>query len=72
MVYSHGHGGGLDSYNCYHDRKKGGYHCHRGKNKGKSYSSKEEVLKDIKSQCFQAISPYSEVSNLHVKNQYNE
>ena len=23
------HGGGLDSSGCHHDRKRGGYHCHR-------------------------------------------
>lgn len=25
-----GHGGGLDKQGCHHDRKRGGYHCHRG------------------------------------------
>jgi hypothetical protein len=24
-----GHGGGLDANGCHHDRKNGGYHCHR-------------------------------------------
>ena len=24
------HGGGLDGYGCHHNRKQGGYHCHRG------------------------------------------
>jgi len=24
------HGGGLDRNGCHHDRKNGGYHCHRG------------------------------------------
>ena len=24
------HGGGLDAQGCHHDRKHGGYHCHRG------------------------------------------
>lgn len=23
------HGGGLDQNGCHHDRKRGGYHCHR-------------------------------------------
>lgn len=23
------HGGGLDRYGCHHDRRRGGYHCHR-------------------------------------------
>lgn len=38
------HGGGLDSYGCHHNRKQGGYHCHRGENAGKSYASKEDML----------------------------
>lgn len=25
-----GHGGGLDKHGCHNDRKRGGYHCHRG------------------------------------------
>lgn len=25
----HAHGGGLDKNGCHHDRKHGGYHCHR-------------------------------------------
>lgn len=41
------HGGGLDTYGCHHDRKAGGYHCHRGPNTGKSYSSKEEMLQSL-------------------------
>jgi hypothetical protein len=24
------HGGGLDKHGCHNDRKRGGYHCHRG------------------------------------------
>lgn len=24
------HGGGLNKHGCHHDRKHGGYHCHRG------------------------------------------
>ncbi len=38
------HGGGLDSLGCHHDRKAGGYHCHRGKLAGQSFGSKEEAL----------------------------
>lgn len=26
---SHAHGGSLDKHGCHHDRKNGGYHCHR-------------------------------------------
>jgi hypothetical protein len=41
------HGGGLDAYGCHHDRKAGGYHCHRGPLAGQSFSSKEEMLKKL-------------------------
>jgi hypothetical protein len=38
------HSGGLDSYGCHHDRKHGGYHCHRGPLAGQSYVSQQEML----------------------------
>src|SRR5262245_25539765 len=28
--WAEAHGGGLDANGCHHDRKAGGYHCHRG------------------------------------------
>lgn len=39
-----GHGGGLDSLGCHHNRQRGGYHCHQGSLAGRSFSSKEEAL----------------------------
>ncbi len=27
---AHAHGGGIDMLGCHHNRKAGGYHCHRG------------------------------------------
>jgi len=41
------HGGGLDAYGCPHNRKLGGYHCHRGSLAGQSFASKEEMLKKL-------------------------
>ena len=38
------HGGGLDAYGCHHNRKAGGYHCHRGPLAGQSFGSKDEML----------------------------
>jgi len=38
------HGGGLDSYGCHHNRKQGGYQCHRGMFAGQKFSSKAEML----------------------------
>lgn len=42
------HGGGLDSYGCHHNRKQGGYHCHRGQFAGQSFGSKAEMLQKLK------------------------
>jgi len=38
------HGGGLDSSGCHHNRKQGGYHCHRGSNFEQQFSSKQDML----------------------------
>ena len=38
------HGGGLDALGCHHNRKLGGYHCHRGPLAGQSFRSKSEAL----------------------------
>ncbi|MCH8040150.1 MAG: thermonuclease family protein [Nitrospinae bacterium] len=38
------HGGGLDGFGCHHNRKLGGYHCHRGPYAGHSFASKSEML----------------------------
>ncbi len=42
------HSGGLDRYGCHHDRKRGGYHCHRGQFAGQFFGSKEEMLQKLK------------------------
>lgn len=42
------HGGGLDLLGCHHDRKRGGYHCHRGLLAGESFSSKADAEKELK------------------------
>ncbi len=41
------HGGGLDKQGCHHNKKLGGYHCHRGQLAGQEFSSKTEVLKEL-------------------------
>jgi hypothetical protein len=47
---SFAHGGGLDSHGGHNDRKNGGYHCHRGPLAGQSFSSKAEMLKQLRAQ----------------------
>lgn len=41
------HGGGLDVHGCHHDRKRGGYHCHRGPLAGQHFASKAEMLQGL-------------------------
>ena len=41
---AHAHGGGLDSLGCHHNRKAGGYHCHRGVLAGQHFASKADAL----------------------------
>jgi hypothetical protein len=43
----HPHGGGLDAYGCHHNRKAGGYHCHRGTLAGQSFGSQDEMLRKL-------------------------
>ena len=39
------HGGGLDGQGCHHNRKAGGYHCHRGPLAGKSFRFKADAAR---------------------------
>ncbi|WP_345775578.1 excalibur calcium-binding domain-containing protein [Noviluteimonas dokdonensis] len=39
---AHAHSGGLNAEGCHHDRKHGGYHCHRGP--GASAAPKARVV----------------------------
>lgn len=41
------HGGGLDGQGCHHNRKAGGYHCHRGPLAGKFFQSKAEAARAL-------------------------
>jgi len=41
------HGGGLDALGCHHNRKQGGYHCHRGPLAGQYFGSKAEAQKAL-------------------------
>jgi endonuclease YncB( thermonuclease family) len=44
------HGGGLDGYGCHNDRKRGGYHCHRGPLAGQSFGSQADMLAELNAQ----------------------
>jgi len=45
---AHAHGGGLDGLGCHHNRKAGGYHCHRGPLAGQHFSSKDEAVRAMR------------------------
>jgi len=50
------HGGGLDAYGCHHDRKHGGYHCHRGQFAGQAFASQAE-MQAARQENYTAIPP---------------
>jgi len=54
------HGGGLDRYGCHHNRKQGGYHCHRGELAGQHFQSKEEMLKVLRGKTEDVKGPTKE------------
>ncbi len=45
---AHAHGGRLDKLGCHHNRKAGGYHCHRGALAGQYFSSKSEAERALR------------------------
>ena len=52
------HGGGLDKLGCHHNRKAGGYHCHRGPLDGQFFRSKKDALK-----VYEMLVPKRSVAN---------
>jgi len=48
VAAAHAHGGGLDGYGCHHNRKQGGYHCHRGPLAGQTFANQQEMLEALK------------------------
>ena len=53
---AHAHGGGLDKQGCHHNRKAGGYHCHRGAMAGQNFGSKAEALRSTQGKRKPAVS----------------
>jgi len=60
------HGGGLDTYGCHHDRKQGGYHCHRGEFAGRSFASQAE-MQAARQQNYTAFPPTLPISQFSGK-----
>jgi hypothetical protein len=51
------HPGGLDSFGCHNDRKRGGYHCHRGPLAGQSFTSRGEAAAILNGEGAGAAAP---------------
>jgi len=49
-------GGRLDAYGCHHDRKQGGYHCHKGQFAGRAFPSRAEMLA-ARQESYTAVPP---------------
>jgi hypothetical protein len=47
---AYSHDGGLDSYGCHYDMKRGDYHCHQGEFSGLSFASKIQVMQLLRPQ----------------------
>jgi hypothetical protein len=61
---AYAHGGGLDAYGCHHNRKTGGYHCHRGPFAGEAFNSKAEMLDRLKATNGEKPNPPNKPSKL--------
>jgi len=59
-LFALGHGGGLDGYGCHHNRKHGGYHCHRGPLAGQHFSSKASMLQEFSGKRSKQVDPKGE------------
>jgi hypothetical protein len=51
------HGGGLNAEGCHHDRKRGGYHCHRGPAAGAAPLMPDAAQRPRRSQSAQGLAP---------------
>ncbi|MFQ6313445.1 YHYH domain-containing protein, partial [Lysobacter capsici] len=51
------HGGGLNAEGCHHDRKRGGYHCHRGSAAGAASLMPDAAQRPRRSQSAQGLAP---------------
>lgn len=52
------HGGGLDAQGCHHDRKDGGYHCHRAQ------STETEATSQTKPRVIEGKTSLSQLRSL--------
>jgi endonuclease YncB( thermonuclease family) len=58
--FAQGHGGGLDGLGCHHNRKAGGYHCHRGPLAGQQFQSKRDAQQNFQGPLNRQSTPQSQ------------
>ncbi|HEY7165543.1 MAG TPA: hypothetical protein VIB79_13335 [Candidatus Binatia bacterium] len=51
------HTGLLDGYGCHRGKDKVSYHCHEGEFAGRTFKSKDEFLKELRSGKSERLSP---------------
>lgn len=61
------HSGIVDGYGCHRSRDKAGYHCHQGEFAGRTFKSKEDFLRQLRSDKAETLSPKSNQPRLEKK-----
>lgn len=51
------HTGIVDGYGCHRGPDKAGYHCHQGQFAGRSFKSREDFLRQLRSGRAEGLSP---------------
>jgi hypothetical protein len=61
------HSGIVDGYGCHRGTDKVSYHCHQGEFIGRTFKSKEDFLRQLRSGKSEQLSPKSNVPRLEKK-----
>jgi hypothetical protein len=61
------HSGIVDGYGCHRAPDKVSYHCHQGQFAGRTFKSKDEFLRQLRSGKAQQLSPKNNPSQLEKK-----
>jgi hypothetical protein len=62
-----GHSGIVDGYGCHRGSDKVSYHCHQGQFSGRTFKSKEEFLRELRSGKSPQLSPKNNLPPLEKK-----
>jgi hypothetical protein len=62
-----GHSGVVDGYGCHRGSDKVSYHCHQGQFAGRTFKSKEDFLRELRSGRSEQLSPKNNPPQLQKK-----